>query len=322
MNSFKFAFCVFLYFFGAADTIKKDKEKTEGMVRLSALNGVVDIDESRFKSYVHTKKRNYHVLLLFTVSLPERNCAHCKDATEAFEEAASNWRFSEDFDSSLFFAKTDFDHDGMNVFQAYKVNTAPVVYFLHSDGSQKHSVFMEKYGFTAEGYAEYVQKVTDIKIRIMKLPNYGPFICIAIVLLLFAVAIRYKLLSMEGLLEVIGQTTGVLVIFFILAMTSGFMWNHMRNPMMVYEKENEMLFIHPWTDGQLIAESFIILALNLLIAVGVVMMSEGGKNTQLTCNKKKAFALVGLLVTTGFFFALLSIFRNKYEGYPKTLLFF
>lgn len=312
-------FCSVIFY--ASFVVSRQKvaseDKTEAMMRLSSHNGIVTIDNTNFKSLVKTIKKPYRVILMLTVSHPKRKCVHCGETFEEFALAASSWRFSNDFEATLFFASVDFDYNGMEVFQSLQINSAPVVLMFEAGSSKKELMSFEKFGFSAEGFAKFIEKTANIKITIKKPVNYVIVLVAIVAILVMAILVYKKILSFSS---VQNFPWGFAVLFFIVLMTSGHMWNHIRGAQFMQYRDKEMVFIETWGEGQFVVESYIIMFLNLAIGFGLILLSEAsGKGFPRT--KKRVIAVGGILLVAFFFYLLMKVFKKKYEGYPYSFFF-
>ncbi|ESN91767.1 hypothetical protein HELRODRAFT_165838 [Helobdella robusta] len=297
----------------AKEKTNSGSDKLQQVLKFTSQTGYFNVDGHKFKSYVKTSLKPYGVFLLLSVSMPERKCSHCGDALESFKLISSSWRFSEDFENDVFFGFADFDAGGMDVFQSLQIRSAPVMLYFPPYELKYQSMMIEKYGLSAEGFANFLQRVTSRKIIIKHPPNYTVLmsVCASIAVLVFLFymdVINIKLIN-----TALQMWSGATIVMFILLMISGFMWNHMRRPPLVHEQENSIIYIEHWGDGQLLAESFIIFFLNLLIGIGIVLLAQP---RTLPITARKWCAYVGISVVCIFFYFLLGVFKKKYEGYP------
>lgn len=62
-------------------------------------------------------------------------------------------------------------------------------------------------------------------------------------------------------------------------MTSGQMWNHIRGPPYAHRnpQTGAMHYIHGSSQGQFVAETHIVMALNAAISVGFIVLNEASK---------------------------------------------
>ncbi|KAG0423677.1 hypothetical protein HPB47_000554 [Ixodes persulcatus] len=79
-------------------------------------------------------------------------------------------------------------------------------------------------------------------------------------------------------------------------------------------------YIHSSSGGQLIVETYIVIALNVAVVFGMILMNDAAESRG-DPKKRKIMAVVGLLLMSVFFSFLLSIFRSKAHGYPYSFLF-
>jgi oligosaccharyltransferase complex subunit gamma len=80
-------------------------------------------------------------------------------------------------------------------------------------------------------------------------------------------------------------------------------------------------YIHGSSSGQFVIETYIIIALNGAVALGVILMNEAMKGGKSDVKTRKVTAFIGIGLTVVFFSLLLSIFRGKAHGYPYSFLF-
>merc|ERR1712032_284955 len=91
----------------------------------------------------------------------------------------------------------------------------------------------------------------------------------------------------------------LIALFFVFAMISGQMWNHIRGPPFVQKTQSGgVAYIHGSSQGQFVLETYFVMMIYGLIVCGMIM------------------AVVGLGLLAFFFSLILSIFRSKAGGYP------
>jgi len=97
---------------------------------------------------------------------------------------ANSYRYSQFFSNKLFFAMVDFD-EGTDVFQAMKLNTAPVFMHFPAKGKSKKAdnMDLQRVGFSAEAIAKWIGERTEMNIRVFRPPNYTGTVAL---LMLFA----------------------------------------------------------------------------------------------------------------------------------------
>ena len=129
------------------------------------------MNAAKFNEYVKGSPRNYSVVVMFTALSPQRGCSICGAANEEFNIVANSFRFnSQVYSNKLFFALVDFDEAG-NIFQAMKLQTAPV--FIHFPPKGKpqaqDKMDIQRFGIEAEAVARWIAERTDVQVlRISK----------------------------------------------------------------------------------------------------------------------------------------------------------
>merc|ERR1712079_650743 len=125
--------------------------------------------------------------------------------------------------NKLFFAMVDFD-EGPDVFQSMKLNTAPVFMHFPAKGKPKKAdnMDLQRVGFGAEAIAKWIAERTG-----------------------------------RNNLEFLYNKTAwsLVALFFVFAMTSGQMWNHIRGPPFVQKTQSGgVSYIHGSSQGQFVLE--------------------------------------------------------------------
>uniref|UniRef100_A0A8C5MU59 Dolichyl-diphosphooligosaccharide--protein glycosyltransferase subunit MAGT1 n=1 Tax=Leptobrachium leishanense TaxID=445787 RepID=A0A8C5MU59_9ANUR len=108
---------------------------------------------------------------------------------------------------------------------------------------------------------------------------------------------------------------------FVLAMTSGQMWNHIRGPPYAHKNPNngQVNYIHGSSQAQFVAETHIVLLFNGGVTLGMVLLHEAA-TSDMDLGKRKIMCIAGIGLVVLFFSWLLSVFRSKYHGYPYSFL--
>lgn len=290
------------------------------MVDWNSKKSIIRLNADKFKQYVRGSPKNYSVVVMLTALQPQRQCSVCKQASDEFTILANSWRYSQQFSNRLFFAMVDFDEGG-DIFQSLKINTAPVFMHFPAKGKPKKADTMDihRVGFAAEQIARWVQERTDIQVRIFRPPNYSGTLALALLLSLVGGLLYLKRNNLEFLYN--RTFWGISALTVIFAMTSGQMWNHIRGPPVMHKNPSTgaINYIHGSSQGQFVAETYMVMLLNAAIVVGIILMTEAN-SMKGDAGKKRVIALVGLGCVAIFFSLLLSIFRSKYHGYPYSFL--
>jgi len=242
-----------------------------------------------------------------------------KQASDEYQLVANSYRYSQFFSNKLFFAMVDFD-EGTDVFQAMKLNTAPVFMHFPAKGKPKKAdnMDLQRVGFSAEAIAKWIGERTEMNIRVFRPPNYTGTVAL---LMLFAMVGGLLYLRRNNLEFLYNKTAwSLLALFFVFAMTSGQMWNHIRGPPFVNKgRDGGVAYIHNSSQGQFVLETYFVMVIYGLIVCGNIMLIEAG-DSKGEVGKRRILAVVGLALLAFFFSLILSIFRSKAGGYPYSFL--
>jgi len=294
-------------------------EKVEQLMELSAKRPVIKLNGNKFRDYVKAAPRNYSIVVMFTALQASRSCAICKQASDEYQLVANSYRYSQFFSNKLFFAMVDFD-EGTDVFQAMKLNTAPVFMHFPAKGKSKKAdnMDLQRVGFSAEAIAKWIGERTEMNIRVFRPPNYTGTVAL---LMLFAMVGGLFYLRRNNLEFLYNKTAwSLLAMFFVFAMTSGQMWNHIRGPPFVNKgRDGGVAYIHNSSQGQFVLETYFVMVIYALIVGGTIMLIEAGESKG-DVGKRRILAVVGLALLAFFFSLILSIFRSKAGGYPYSFL--
>ncbi|XP_048775354.2 tumor suppressor candidate 3-like isoform X2 [Ostrea edulis] len=326
VNAIFLVFAILFAVIGSLNAVPKKKEDSLGekVSQLTEWNNkkaVIRMNGDKFRQYVKTAPRNYSVVVMLTALQPQRQCSVCRQANDEYTILANSWRYYQQYSNKLFFAMVDYD-EGSDVFSAMKLNTAPV--FMHFPAKNKpkkgDTMDIHRVGFSAEQIAKWVAERTDINIRVFRPPNYSGTMALALLFALIGGLLYLKRNNLEFLYN--KTVWGVLALFVIFAMTSGQMWNHIRGPPVMHKNPStgQINYIHGSSQGQFIAETYIVFFLNAAVVGGFVLLNEAN-SVKGDPGKKRILSMVGLGFVAIFFSLLLSVFRSKYQGYPYSFLF-
>jgi len=305
----------------SASDKKKDAlaDKVSQLVDLSTKKSVIKLNGNKFRDFVKSAPRNYSIIVMFTALAANRQCAVCKQAADEYQLVANSYRYSQLFSNKLFFAMVDFD-EGPDVFQSMKLNTAPVFMHFPSKGKPKKadSMDIQRVGFGAEAVAKWIGERTEVNIRVFRPPNYTGTVALLMLLSLVGGLLYLRRNNLEFLYN--KTAWSLMALFFVFAMTSGQMWNHIRGPPFVQKGQNGgVSYIHGSSQGQFVLETYFVMMIYGLIVAGMIMLTEAGES-KADVGKRKIFAVVGLGLLAFFFSLILSIFRSKAGGYPYSFL--
>merc|ERR1711872_837684 len=241
-------------------------------------------------------------------------------ASDEYQLVANSYRYSPAFSNKLFFAMVDFD-EGPDVFQAMKLNTAPVfMHFPEKGKPKKHdNMDIQRVGFGAESIAKWIGERTEVSIRVFRPPNYTG----TVALLMLTSLIGGLLYLRRNNLEFLYNKTAwsLIALFFVFAMTSGQMWNHIRGPPFVQKTQSGgVAYIHGSSQGQFVLETYFVMGMYGMIVMGVILLCEAG-DEKVDPGFRRIQAVAGLCLLAFFYSLLLSVFRSKAGGYPYSFLF-
>lgn len=304
----------------AADKNIALEERVLQLEELSGRRAVIRLDNKKFQTYVKSIPRNYSIVIMMTALQGHRQCGACSEANHEYEIVANSWRHSNAFSNNLFFAMVDYD-DGPDVFNSLRINTAPVFLHFPPKGKRKpaDNMAVDRMGFSADAIARFVHDRTQIQIQIIRPPNYAAIALVLFVTMLVAALIYWKRNNLEFFCNKSIWATATLALLF--TMTSGQMWNHIRDAPFIHtnHQNGEVMYVHPWSDSQLIVETYIVFALNAAVVIGIILLNEASA-IKTAVGKRRVVALCGLGTVVFFFSLLLSVFRSKYQGYPYSFL--
>jgi len=318
-----FALLLVVVVSGQTQNKKKDgaalQDKVEQLMDLTSKRAVVKLNGNKFRDFVKTGPRNYSMMVMFTALSAQRQCAICRQASDEYHLVANSYRYSQFYSNKMFFAMVDFD-EGPDVFQAMKLNTAPVFMHFPAKGKPKKADNMDiqRVGFSAEAIAKWIGERTDMNIRVFRPPNYTGTVAL---LMLFALVGGLLYLRRNNLEFLYNRTAwSLLALFFVFAMTSGQMWNHIRGPPFVHKtQQGGVAYIHGSSQGQFVLETYFVMMIYGLIVCGLILLTEAA-DTKGDVGKRRILAVVGLALLAFFFSLILSIFRSKAGGYPYSFL--
>lgn len=319
------------------------------LTEMSAKRAVLKFNGQKFKDFIKAGPRNYSMIVMFTAMSPARQCVICRHASDEFTIAANSHRYMDTWTNRVFFASIDFD-EGHDVFQLLRLNTAPVFMHFPAKGKPKavDTMDIQRVGFSAELIAKWIQERTDVQIRVFRPPNYSGTVALVLLVATVATVLYIRRNNLEFLYN--KQMWCLLSVTFCFAMVSGQMWNHIRTPPFMHRGERGVSYIHGSSQGQLVAETYIVMFLSKLytntthiacdemprvsidkhgrhhsilsdamIVLGMILLTEAGMQND--ARKGRIMAIVGLVLVSVFFSFILSVFRQKAQGYPYSFLF-
>uniref|UniRef100_A0A8D0QHZ7 Dolichyl-diphosphooligosaccharide--protein glycosyltransferase subunit MAGT1 n=1 Tax=Sus scrofa TaxID=9823 RepID=A0A8D0QHZ7_PIG len=312
-------------------------EKVSQLMEWTNKRPVIRMNGDKFRRLVKAPPRNYSVIVMFTALQLHRQCVVCKQADEEFQILANSWRYSSAFTNRIFFAMVDFD-EGSDVFQMLNMNSAPTFINFPAKGKPKRgdTYELQVRGFSAEQIARWIADRTDVNIRVIRPPNYAGPLMLGLLLAVIGGLVYLRRSNMEFLFNKTGWAFAALC--FVLAMTSGQMWNHIRGPPYAHKNPHtghvsnsctdechgssayiQQNYIHGSSQAQFVAETHIVLLFNGGVTLGMVLLCEAA-TSDMDIGKRKIMCMAGIGLVVLFFSWMLSIFRSKYHGYPYSFL--
>ncbi|XP_067949253.1 magnesium transporter protein 1-like [Watersipora subatra] len=306
---------------GTESSISQLNKKVETLNELSMRRPVIRLDSEKFKLLVRTPPRSYSVFVMFTALKSQRGCTVCRQASEEFQVLANSYWTSPEATPSVYFAMVDYD-DASEAFQSMKLSTAPVFIHFPAKGKPKKGDTFEvhRHGFDAEVLQRFITERTGLQFKIRRPPNYLMNIVVLLSIGLLGALVYIKRDSMDFLFQ--KTTWACIVISFILVMMSGQMWNQIRGAGFAHRdpRTGEVSYIHGSSQGQFVAETYIVMALHGSIAIGFILINEANSQKGIEEATRKVYAGLGFAMVVGFFSLILAIFRSKYQGYPYRFL--
>uniref|UniRef100_A0AC11CSE2 Magnesium transporter 1 n=1 Tax=Ovis aries TaxID=9940 RepID=A0AC11CSE2_SHEEP len=201
------------------------------------------------------------------------------------------------------------------------MNSAPTFINFPAKGKPKRgdTYELQVRGFSAEQIARWIADRTDVNIRVIRPPNYAGPLMLGLLLAVIGGLVYLRRSNMEFLFNKTGWAFAALC--FVLAMTSGQMWNHIRGPPYAHKNPHtgHVNYIHGSSQAQFVAETHIVLLFNGGVTLGMVLLCEAA-TSDMDIGKRKIMCVAGIGLVVLFFSWMLSIFRSKYHGYPYSFL--
>lgn len=296
------------------------QENLDRMLKLRDHHGyVIKANSENFKKYMKSKHSKYSVVVMFTALGAKTKCEVCPDAKNQFYILASSYLSAPDSTTSpIFFAMVDY-MDAPEAFQIMKLNHVPVVYYFPANRKRlKSDTYNGRSGYGAMALARWMSEVNGVKINVVVPFDYSKLLMPTLIVLLVGFI---TFLRPDLTLRVLGNRIlwGISLMVIVLIMTSGQMWNYIRKPAEAGRDGNRIRYILGGRGGQYVLESYIVMAVNMAVAVGFILLNEvPSVKSGIT---KKVIGVIGLSMVVIFFGLLVSIFRIKSRGYPYSFIF-
>ncbi|KAB0395263.1 hypothetical protein E2I00_003850, partial [Balaenoptera physalus] len=162
------------------------------------------------------------------------------------------------------------------LFIQLNMNSAPTFINFPAKGKPKRgdTYELQVRGFSAEQIARWIADRTDVNIRVIRPPNYAGPLMLGLLLAVIGGLVYLRRSNMEFLFNKTGWAFAALC--FVLAMTSGQMWNHIRGPPYAHKNPHtgHVNYIHGSSQAQFVAETHIVLLFNGGVTLGMVLLCE------------------------------------------------
>lgn len=299
-------------------------KQIEQLNDLAERRPIIRLNGEKFRKYVgkDSVPRNYSFIVVMTALSPQRACQICRQAYDEFLITANSYQISPHGQSKrLYFGLVDYD-EGSDVFNSLNINSAPCFLYFNEKGNYQtpDELNIQRLGYGSDVITRWIAEKTGMQIKIIRPPN----LFVPIVLGLFCLVLTGILYMSRNSLTLIFNRNiwAMSAVALVFLMTSGQMWNHIRGAPLMQRGRGQNTYIHGSSSGQFVIETYMVIAINAGIALGIVLMTDGLRSGERADLKRKKFmARVGFGMLIVFFSLLLAIFRQKSYGYPYRLLF-
>ncbi|CAO3598960.1 unnamed protein product [Absidia cylindrospora] len=249
-------------------------------------------------------KRDYGMVVLLTALGDQFQCVPCREFDPEYKLVASSFQKTK-HSGHVFFGHLDF-MDGQAVYQQLAIQTAPnVLYFPPSGAGEKKEPIkydLARNGFAAEPLAEFV----NINPVILGL---GVLATIKLVYRYFSFILFHK------------NTWTAITIVTVLVMTSGHMFNRIRNtPYSVPGPNGQLSYVAAGFSSQYGIETQLVASIYGVLAFAVVSLTYAVPRFDDKWRQR-----VGVYIWTSCFIVifscLMAFFKIKNEAYPFKILF-
>lgn len=318
---------VFFYFWWAQAFAAYSNDDMKSMVK-NLGKGYIRLTDSNYKKHLYGH-RDYSVILFMTSQLPQLNCILCRQYTPTFETVA--YLYEKTFPNgistgeNLYFLYADFTQ-GRKLFEELQLDLIPKLYYFHptpatisaSKFDSTSSQFTFYLGDSLEMTIEWIQQLSQHKIKIYTPTDYGRLAFNAIITFVISFAIKRFRFKIFGLLLsnfMWGFGTVILVLLFI----SGQMFNQIRLTPFVEERKGGPELIARNSQSQYGVETQIVSTFYGLLGVAFLLLANRVSAIKNDKVQVLAVAIVSALLYV-LYSMLISIFNIKYNTYPFMLL--
>ncbi|PVU92708.1 hypothetical protein BB561_003664 [Smittium simulii] len=215
----------------AADDTKQFEEMKS--LAAKAPKGLINLTGSEFENLI-SKSTSFNSVVLFTASNPKYGCASCPDAVKKMEAMSEhNKRFGNS--DKIYFIKLE-PENAIDIFKAFKMLSPPKVLFFPAtdnvNGDTPKRIAQIDIGpnVKASEIAAKLKKLTGIKVHALEpvdhLKMTAYFLLACVVYTIYTMIRQNKLTIFKFLYGL----SSALLLAAVLMMTSGFLWNKLKNP--------------------------------------------------------------------------------------------
>ncbi|KAI8065484.1 hypothetical protein BC940DRAFT_304227 [Gongronella butleri] len=295
--------------------------KTQRLTKLAQKNnGLVKLDSDTYFKYTQGS-REYGLVVLLTALSDQMRCYPCREFDPEYRLVAKSFQNTK-FADNLFFGHLDF-FDGQAVYQQLGLQTAPTIFYFPPSSAAKNDVVkydLGAQGFQAEPFAEFVSRHSGYPVPVTRPLNYFK-LATNVFLGLGALAVVKLLFQHFSFILYHKNTWTAITLFVVLIMTSGHMFNRIRNtPYAHTGPTGQLNYVAQGFTSQFGIETQIVASMYGVLSFAVIAMAKSVPRLE---DKVRQRVGVYIWITCFFviFSCLLSFFRIKNGGYPFQLLF-
>ncbi|KAI5478364.1 oligosaccharyltransferase complex subunit gamma [Pseudohyphozyma bogoriensis] len=293
------------------------KEKFKAIAKRN--NGLIKLNSASYDELVDGP-RDYSVTVLLTAMGAQYKCSPCQQFDPEHALVAKQWSKHAESDDH-FFGVLDFE-DGQAIYQRFGLSSAPTFQlYMPSTGprasSEKgpSSMDFSRAGFKAESLAQHLQNSANLPLKFqrpvdkVKLFTLGGSLA-AIAILGITAWPFFKIFLTR---TYIWSFTTIIV---ILLMTSGYMWNQIRNPPYLnVDRSGRVSYVAGGYSNQLGAETHIVSAIYGCLALSAYTLAHTIPKLRDPIRQRLAvYVWTGIsIVMMG---VLMNLFGLKQGGYP------
>jgi oligosaccharyltransferase complex subunit gamma len=308
-------------------SVVEPNAKAQELLKLSAKNGVVNLDDQSDGKFVtEDRTRSYTLMVLFTAIHPKFKCGICKQIDSQFQILADSYAKyikSEGKEADVFFVRVDYG-SASKIFGEYGLTSVPLIYHISptqgSDGKpqdvDKSDILRSTNDQSVELLASFLKEKTSLSFPIIR-PMFWAYVTLFLMLGAVLLAVRPIINSLPFWIGII-QTKGIWIFLSLgvyVCAISGLIFDIIRSPPMYYAnpQTGQLMFFYPQSGNQFVVEGFIIGFLNLACGGALTFLATVAPNIS---PKRRSFGLfASSLIFVFCFIAVLNFFKMKNRWY-------